>query len=162
MFRRWPWPKLIGIFFATVWGVIGSLALSRPWWAPAIAASLATSMALLIGVGRNKATQSGLFQRDAYRIAVGAELAAIAVVQVILSKLGLLSFSLSAIGVIVGLHFIGLWKASSSKKFLFIAFGMCVVSLTSMALPSPPTGTRPREVAVGLGNALILWAGASL
>ena len=77
MFRRWPWPKLIGIFFATVWGVIGSLALSRPWWAPAIAASLATSMALLIWVGRNKATQSGLFRRDAYKIAVGAELAAI-------------------------------------------------------------------------------------
>ena len=58
-----------------------------------------------------------------------------------------------AIGCIVGLHFIGLWFATRSARFLHITAGMCVVSLLSMIVPFTWQTIGLRHVLLGAGNA---------
>jgi len=66
------------------------------------------------------------------------------------------AYALQALGVIIGLHFIGLWKASGMARFLGIAAAMTIVSLAACALPPPL-----RDMVTGFGNALVLWIGAA-
>ncbi|MFT3978805.1 MAG: hypothetical protein QM688_17115, partial [Sphingomonas bacterium] len=70
---------------------------------------------------------------------------------------GLGDYFLCAVGVIVGLHFIGLWRANGEARFLHIALAMCMVSIGAMLLP-----LAWRDASLGFGNALVLWVGAGL
>ncbi len=67
----------------------------------------------------------------------------------------------SAIGCIVGLHFIGLWLATGSSRFLHITAGMCVVSVVSMVVPFTWHAVGLRYLLLGVGNAAVLWFAAS-
>jgi hypothetical protein len=67
-----------------------------------------------------------------------------------------------AVGVIVGLHFIGLWMATGSRRFLGIAAAMCAVSVFSASLPVAYAYLDLRVAVCGFGNAIVLWIGAGL
>jgi hypothetical protein len=67
----------------------------------------------------------------------------------------------SAVGCIVGLHFIGLWLATRSRRFLWITAGMCSVSLLSMIIPFTWHTIGLRYLLLGGGNAIVLWVAAS-
>jgi hypothetical protein len=56
-------------------------------------------------------------------------------------------------GILVGLHFIGLWLATGARIFLLITVGCCLVCAASMlALPFPAAA-----IAAGFGMAIVLW-----
>ena len=67
----------------------------------------------------------------------------------------------SAVGCIVGPHFIGLWVATWSRRFLHITAGMRFVSLLSMILPFTWYTIGLRYLLLGGGNAIALWVAAS-
>jgi len=135
--RSRPIPATIGLFFGGVWGLFGAQALPQDWRVAGIA-----------GAG-------SLFRRRTYYVAVAFEVAAIVAANLLLPRLGLQAYALQALGVIIGLHFIGLWKASGMARFLGIAAAMTAVSLAACMLPAPL-----RDMVTGFGNALVLWLGA--
>ena len=89
--------------------------------------------------------------------------AAIGVVTIWLLKLfGLPHLLMPAIGFIVGLHFLGLWKATDLQVFLWTAVAMCLVCGIAAFFPgATATGNVDlRRAVTGLGCAVVLW-GAS-
>ena len=79
----------------------------------------------------------------------------------VLPRFGWQGYFIQIVGIIVGLHFIGLWAATRSKRFLGVAGGMCVVSAIAIPMPATLHLLNIRDVFTGLGNALVLWLGAS-
>ena len=101
-----------------------------------------------------------MFRRRAYTVTVILELAALVAATNLLPRAGFGDELIPAVGVIVGLHFIGLWMATGLRRFLWIAFAMCAASAISAFLPMAYTGLDPRVAVCGFANALVLWAGA--
>ena len=127
-----------------------------------IASAIITAVVLLRALRAPvSAHQNNLFRRLPYLLAVVLELLAIAAVVHLLPQHGAERFILRAVGLIVGLHFIGLWKASRSSRFLWISAGMCLVSATAMAVPLS-MGVNTGDALAGFGNAVILWLAVSL
>ncbi|KQS03655.1 hypothetical protein ASG11_04855 [Sphingomonas sp. Leaf357] len=81
-------------------------------------------------------TMPSLFRRKAYLFSVVAEVLAIYVASAVSTRFGFREYFIQIVGIIVGLHFIGLWAATRSKRFLAIAGGMCIVSTVSIPLPA--------------------------
>ena len=102
-----------------------------------------------------------MFRRWPYLLAVVLEIVTIYTVSTALPRYGLQTDFIEAVGVIVGLHFIGLWWATGLTRFLWIAAGLCGVSAIAMALPHAWKGLLLRDAVTGVGNALVLWIGAS-
>lgn len=104
-----------------------------------------------------------LFRSRYYIAAVALELIAMNVAAYVLPRHGLTGYLLTAVGIIVGLHFIGLWMATGMRRFLWIAGAMVVASALAALLPAAAPGLfSARNAATGFANALILWVGASL
>lgn len=158
-----PVPAMIGTGFGGLWAVIGALALPRSWTPWAIAAAVAITLVLTRRLWLSAAAESSrLFRRSAYRVAVIAEVVAIAAASYILPRYRLEAYFVPAVGIIVGLHFLGLWRASGKTVFLCIAGTMCTISAAAVALPAAPFGSlNPRVLFTGYANALVLWVGAS-
>jgi hypothetical protein len=106
-------------------------------------------------------TEPHKLRRDCERFA--ADAIAILAAVLLLRRFSLSQFLVPAIGVIVGLHFIGLWKATDLSVFRWTALAMCVVCTFSLLLPGRTVdGTDARQAVAGLGSALALWvAGAA-
>ncbi len=150
----------IGLGFGGLWALLGAQALPQHLSVWAALAGFAVSAALILRVWWARPVPSegkSLFRRTRYFVAVALEVAAIMAASNLLPRYGLSGYLIPVVGVIVGLHFIGLWLAAAQRHFLGIAAGMCAVSLAAMLLPP-----GPREIACGFGNALVLWVGASL
>jgi hypothetical protein len=163
--RHKPVSATIGTVFGGLWALIAALALPFYWRFPvALLAALVTSL-LIVRLWRTSQTASSsgarLFGRKAYQLAVVAEVAAIYGASVTLPHVVWQGYSIQIVGVIVGLHFIGLWVATRSKRFLGIAGGMCAISAIAIALPEDFGVLNVRNVITGLGNAFVLWLGAS-
>jgi hypothetical protein len=157
--RSRPIPAGIGLFFGGVWGVFGAQALPRGWQMPGIVAAMLVTAALILLLWRGGGEEGGagrLFRRRTYYAAVAFEVAAIVAANLMLPRFGLQAYALQVLGAIIGLHFIGLWKASGMTRFLGIAAAMVLVSLSACALPGPV-----RDMVTGFGNALVLWFGAA-
>lgn len=156
-----PIGNTIGLAFGGLWAVLGAQALPAAWQGPVLAGAAVITLALIIRLWRRRGSGGGagggLFRRPGYIVAVILELAAIIAASNLLPRWGLKAWFIQVLGVIVGLHFIGLWQATRARRFLAIAAGMCAVSLAAMLLPP-----GPRDLACGFGNALVLWAGAGL
>ncbi len=158
--RARPIPRAIGLLFGALWGLIGALALPRPAQALAVACVALIAIGLL---GRLwfRASMGGegnsLFRRRAYLLAVIFEVGAIMLASSLMPRLGLGDYFLCAVGVVVGLHFIGLWRANGEVRFVHIALAMCMVSIVATLLP-----LAGRDALLGFGNALVLWIGAGL
>jgi hypothetical protein len=159
-----PIPATIGTLFGGLWALIAAMALPSGWRLP-IAALVASATAILVArLWRASQRASGsaerLFGRKAYQIAVCAEVVAICTASAILPVFGWQAYFIQVVGVIAGLHFIGLWAATRSMRFLRIAGGMCAISATAILLPATLHLLNLREIFTGLGNALVLWLGA--
>jgi hypothetical protein len=77
----------------------------------------------------------------------------------LLRQFALSQLLLPAIGLIVGLHFLGLWKATDLRVFLWTALAMCLVCGVAAFLPGATENGNidVRRVVTGLGTALVLW-----
>jgi hypothetical protein len=161
--RPRPIPASIGLFFGGLWCWLGASALSPHWQIPVGVAGMLVSLVLIVRLWRMR-TPAGagnvLFGRRAYLAAVALEVAAIIAFTNLAQHYGWQDYVIPGVGIIVGLHFIGLWKATQMTRFLWIAGGMVVVSALSALLPHAWHGLDPRDAATGFGNALVLWIGA--
>lgn len=103
------------------------------------------------------------FGTRAYGLAVVAQFVAIPIVSRMLSIMGYPDAILSAIAMIVGLHFFGLIRAFQSWRFAVVGSAMIVLGLLSLVLvPSIEVEggvLALRAAVVGWGCAMILWAG---
>ena len=160
-----PISNLIGLCFGGLWAVAGSMALSGMIRDVLLTFAVVITTGLIVRVWRRPPdyrSQGTMFHRWPYLIAVVLEVLAIRVAVALLTHYGAERYLLQAVGIIVGLHFIGLWKASQSGRFLVIAAGMCVVSALSILVQPVTAGLKAGDVLAGFGNALVLWLGASL
>jgi hypothetical protein len=160
-----PIGATIGLFFGGLWCVLGSQALPQGWRMAALVAGWIVTALLIVQVWRRPGAGNGgsaMFRRRAYLVAVVLEVAAIVAAGSVLPRAGLGDELIPAIGIIVGLHFLGLWKATDLRRFVAIALAMCAVSLLAALLPLDWHGIDARIAACGFGNALVLWAGAGL
>ncbi len=127
---------VVGVAFGCAWGVAGATALPRPWQAWAIGSSIGISGVLIVALALpHKQRHSGTFRGHIYGIAVVFEVAAIFGTIWLLRQFALSQFLLPAIGFIVGLHFLGLWKATDLRVFLWTALAMCLVCGVAAFLP---------------------------
>jgi hypothetical protein len=155
--------RLIGWFFGTLWATIAVSGLPHAYQGAGYAVAVVLALFFLVRLWRAKYSGESrpLFQTRAYLVSVVAEVVAIYAASSLLTRHGAQQQVLPAVGVIVGLHFIGLWLATRSRRFLSITAGMCLVSLVSMVLPFGLHGVGLRFLVLGAGNALVLWWNAS-
>ena len=163
--RSLPISHLIGLVFAGLWASAGSMTLAKPWRVGTLLVAVLVGAAILVRLMRDPARtahQGGRFRGAPYGVAVLLEVLFIVIASNALPRYGYGTYLLQVVGVIVGLHFLGLWQATHSARMVGIAAGMCVVSAVGLALPtSLANGVRPGDVWTGFGNALVLWVGAS-
>ncbi len=157
----------IGLFFGGVWSVLGSQALVHVWQLPVAVAGIALTAVLIFRQWRaplGASAGTALFRSRYYIAAVALELIAMNLAAYMLPRLGLTGYLLTAVGIIVGLHFIGLWMATRMRRFLWIAGAMVAASaLAAALLPTAAPGLfNARNAATGFANALVLWVGVSL
>ena len=153
----------IGAVFGCAWGIAGATGLVAPWHAWAIGSSIGISIVLVVVLSLPEERRtSGIFRGRIYGTAVVCEVVAIVACVWLLKLFGLLHLLMPAIGFIVGLHFLGLWKATDLRVFRWTAVAMCLVCGIAAFLPSatPNGNVDLRRAVTGLGCALVLW-GAS-
>lgn len=156
--RRLPAPALVGTAFGGLWSVLGAMALPRSWTVAAVVAGVLVTALLLVQRRRGTATGSSLFRRRAYIVAVVLEVAGLYVAMQLLAMYGLERYFVQALGLVVGLHFIGLWVASGLRRYLWLCLAMCVVSLIGIVLPGAAAGhLNMRNLVTAYGCALALW-----
>jgi hypothetical protein len=146
---------IIGILFGCGWAIAAASAFSGKWRIVVIVASLAISAVLVARSFSFAGATNGTFQGGIYGIAVSLEVVAIVAASIFLNRSGNQSFIPPVVAIIVGLHFIGLWRAMNNAVFLFVAVAMCAVGLVAAALP--PFQRLP---VTGLGSAFALWGAA--
>lgn len=163
-----PVGETIGASFGGVWWCLGSFGFALGWRVPLALAGLLAAIVLIARLWRTpRRPVAGAgpgakrFDGRVYVIAVAFEAVAITGASYVLFRYGLSSHFIPAVGVIVGLHFIGLWMATGRPVFLWIAGGMCAVSALSSWLPVAWNGFDPRLTSTGIGNALVLWFGSA-
>ena len=163
---------LITTFFAAVWGLVGAFALPDGYSLLSAAVVVVVTVILLLAVVRllqfsrrlpDSPTEVGAnpFVTWPYRLAVLFEIVAIPLAANVLNRAGYPGAVVSAVAVIVGLHFFGLISAFRSRRFAAIGGAMMLVGLCSLLLPTG-AGTSARGAMVGLGCALVLWVSALL
>lgn len=160
---------LITAFFGAIWGFVGAFALPTGFSLPAIVVVTVLTVALLVGCARLSRLSQNLptgitaganpFASGPYRLAVLFEVIAIPLSAAVLNRLGYPEAVISAVAIIVGLHFFGLIPAFGSRRFAVVGGAMVAVGLLSLALEAG-SGVSPRGALVGLGCALVLWASA--
>lgn len=162
--RSKPIPATIGMLFGGLWAFIAAMALPPGWRVSTTIIAAAATIILIARLWwtREPASNSSeqLFKRKAYQTAVIAEVLAIYAASALLSKYGLQGYFIQVVGIIVGLHFIGLWFATRSSRFLGIAAGMTILSAIAILLPTTSHLIELRNFFTGAGNALVLWLGA--
>lgn len=137
---------------------MGTFALPASWRALVAAAVALVTIAILCRLWRGRRPSSApLFRHSAYRWAVVIELVSIYAASVLLRRCGLQPWFIQVVGIIVGLHFIGLYRATRAPRFLAICAEMVAVSALAMLLPGTAHGLSPRDAVTGFGNALVLW-----
>lgn len=150
----------VGAAFGCAWGIVGSLGLSLRFRTVSIIFAVGISLALIIALVMHPSTlASRKFRGDIYGAAIAFEVLAIIVGANVLQRFDLQQFIMPFVGFVVGLHFIGLWKATDLPLFLWIAEAMCLVCAVAAFLPSSSAaGVDLRTAITGFGSALVLWS----
>lgn len=153
---------LICAAFGGVWAVAGATGLRRQAAAYGMTAGALIGLTIVVyAISHPPAAASGLFDGRTYGLSVAAEAIAILLALAILRRRRRRDLILPSVGLIVGLHFIGMWMAMDAKLYLVIAAAMSAVSLVAFALPGRnPAGFSARQFVAGAGCAAILWAAA--
>ena len=148
--------RAIGFGFAALWLLLGAAALPVAWRYPVGALGLAVIAALAVRAWRMDEPRTGLFRMNRYRISVAAEFGALTLANFLLARNGLSAYLIPVVGIIVGLHFIGLWWAGGGVRYLQLSAVMTAIDAGALLLP--PGGQAMQAVA-GLGSAAALaWA----
>lgn len=150
----------VGAAFGCFWGIAGSLGLPPHFRTSGIIVAAGISAALIIALIVHRNTlASRKFRGWIYGGAIAFEVIAIILGSIPLQKPALQHFILPLVGFVVGLHFIGLWKATDLRLFLWIAGAMCLVCVVAAFLPARrPNGLDMQIVVTGIGCAVVLWA----
>jgi hypothetical protein len=150
-------PALIGLFFGFLWLLIGISGLHR-----SMALAVLAGGVLIFAIAAWRAVRRGTcrnrFDRRYYVVAVVAEIAAIAAAQYWLSVHGRNDLLFPIVGVIVGLHFIGLWLAATDRRYLWLAGALVAINLAGLL---PPLSQGGRAIVSGFGSSLALLVTAS-
>lgn len=151
---------IVVLVFAGVWLWIGASALPVPWrWIAAavgIVSLLATGWRVLrqrrpLGSGRG-------FDRRWFWLAVAFEVVAANIAAWWLGRAGMLDRIWPVLGIIVGLHFIGLYYASRDRRFITLTVAM--VAINAVALLLTPGGAMLPVAGLGSAAAL-MWAASA-
>ena len=156
--------RLIGWFFGGFWALLGASALPHPYDRAGCALAVVIGLIFfgkLWGYEPPLDLTRPFFKSSAYLVAVAAELLGMYTAARVLPRCGAQQQIYSSVGCIVGLHFIGLWLATRSPRFLHITAGMCCVSLLSMFMPFTWRTIGARYLLLGAGNAIVLWMAVS-
>jgi hypothetical protein len=151
---------LVGLAFGLLWWLVGAGAIERPLGTALQVAGLAIFAGAAAWIVRRAPSAGRRRPRWSYYIiAVVAEVAVIALAQAWLGARGLNALLFPVVGVIVGLHFIGLWLAFARRRFLALAATMVAINLLALLLP---LGGDTRLALSGFGSAAALLATAVL
>jgi hypothetical protein len=151
---------LFGFLFGVLWLLIGANAVGNP--ASDVIAYVGILLFVLAAarvIRRPARRYDRRFKMSYYIAAVVAEVAAIAVAQSWLASHGQTELLMPVIGIIVGLHFIGLWLASGHRLFAWLTGAMVAINLAALLLP---LSTRGRKMMSGFGSSAALLVAASL
>jgi hypothetical protein len=144
---------IIGLGFALFWLWLGALALPAPWPVAVGIVGSAAVLAILIRQLGSSANGRARFARGRYLAAVALEFAALATLATFLARWGREDVLWPAAGIIIGLHFVGLWWASGQRRFLNLAAAMTAVNAVALLVPAPAMLATS-----GLGSYLALAA----
>ncbi len=148
---------LIGVIAGGSWALAGSASLRGAPRVLAMIVSLVGSILLAVATARLPSNgEAGRFDGAIYGIAVTAEAIAIVVAVPVLRRLGRGDWLVPVIAMIVGLHFLGLWRATGDAVFVGLAAGLCAIGIMGVRVPA-----SWRMLVVGFGCALVLWAAAA-
>lgn len=148
--------RAIGLGFAALWLLLGAGALSVPWRYAVGVGGAAAIVVLAFRAWRLVEPRTGLFRMGRYWIAVALEFGAIALANLALNRAGLAGYLIPVVGMIVGLHFIGLWWAGGGTQYLRLAGAMTAIDAAALLLPP---GSAAMQAVAGLGSATVLaWA----
>ena len=147
---------IVVLLFAVVWLWLGATALPLPWRAIAGIVGGATILAAAWRVLRYPVRGGARWHGSKFAVAVAFEIVAANVGAWFLVKNGLTGYMWPMLGIVVALHFIGLWWASLDRRFLSLTAAMLAVNVVACFFP--PGGTAMLAV-TGLGSATVL-AGA--
>ncbi|HET7576997.1 MAG TPA: hypothetical protein VFK19_10610 [Sphingomicrobium sp.] len=145
---------LIGLAFGLFWLFVGSNAVHGPAATViAVAGCLIFALAALWIVLRRRRTRGRRFAAGYYLAAVGAEVVAIVAAQNWLAAHGQKQLLFPVVGIIVGLHFIGLWLATGDRVFAWLTSAMVAINLAALLLPLNPDA---RRMVSGFGSSAAL------
>jgi hypothetical protein len=151
-------PSYIGLAFGALWLSVGAHAAPPPWGlVSAIVGGLLVLAAAVRIPGRG--SRGGHFHRRWYFGAVAAELIALTAAQSWLAAHHRPDLLLPVVGVIVGLHFLGLWRAMGLQRFVWLTIALVAINLVALL---PDLAQSQREMISGFGSAaaLLLTAAA--
>jgi hypothetical protein len=151
---------ILGMAFGGIWAIAGAMGLAPGWRLPVAVLAAAATVALIAapGFAHLHPTASGTFRGTIYGLWVGFEVVAIAAAAVVLNRCGRQDLLMPVIGIIVGVHFVGLWQATGLLRFVTIAVGVTAVCALSLLLPGHDAdGMSARQVVAGVGTGLVLW-----
>jgi hypothetical protein len=148
---------LIGLAFGWLWLLIGATAAGEARLPLMVAGSLLFAAAAwrLIRRGRPGVRQ---FRLPYYIAAVIAEVVAIVFAQKWLIEHGREALLFPVVGIIVGLHFIGLWLAWRRAQFLWLTAAMVAINAVALVAPLSPDG---RILLSGFGSSASLLIAVS-
>jgi hypothetical protein len=144
---------VIGSVAGCGWALAGSAALRGASRSSAVIVSMVVSALLGVASARLPANGTSGFDGAIYGMVVSAEAIAIVVAVILLRRSGNAGFVPPVIALIVGLHFLGLWRATHGAIFVAIAVGLCLVGIAGMRGPA-----ERRLLVSGFGCAAVLWA----
>jgi hypothetical protein len=154
---------LVGVVIGGIWGAAGANGLPNRWRATGVALSLAITAGLIAAmflVPRH-GPATGTFRGGVYGVAVALEIVAILTAAAVLQRKRRRDLIAPAVGLIVGLHFLGLWAATGLIRFAWLALAMSGLCACALLIPTRGNGYAARLAISGIGCALVLWlAGA--
>jgi hypothetical protein len=155
------WGVVVGAVFAAFWGLAGASALPAAWKRrTALVVMMASAGVVARAVIAPPSPLYAMgFRGEIYAGAVVFEALAVGLAAVTLRGRERRGQLAAVIAVITGLHFVGLWLATTERVFLGISLGMAAAGLIALGWPNRPGGPDVRLAIAGFGSALVLWAG---
>jgi hypothetical protein len=150
--------SLIGLGFGLLWWLAGAGA--EAGFPGSVLQVLGVLVFAVSGIWVVRRPSQAARRQPRWAYYVGAiivEIVAIALAQAWLTSRGLKPLLFPVIGIIVGLHFTGLWPAFARRRFLVLAGAMTIINLLALLLPLE-AGTRLMLSGFGSSACLLITA----
>jgi hypothetical protein len=157
-----PTGALIMSTFAAIWWIVG-VRTAIPDPRVVFVVPVLVSMGMAWALWRSRVSTSQVPDAEHARrdriifIASAAEGLAIPVAATVLQNLGWHDFTVSAIAVIVGLHFIPIARGLPAPRYYLTGGVLVAIGLSGVVIPE----VNPRMLVVSIGAALTLWVTAA-